>query len=130
MHRIETRHSLCVEADQMKMMRRGVAKIVRFRKRTVAQSAVCTIVMMCLQEKKEIVSEETTINVFFTNDCHCTVSVALTIVYGIPIISLCTELQQKIIHEVETMTPFIVERVHLFVQRLVMSTTEDGKQNA
>ncbi|OAT73484.1 Asp23/Gls24 family envelope stress response protein [Parageobacillus thermoglucosidasius] len=86
--------------------------------------------MMCLQEKQEIVSEETMVNVLFTNDRRCTVSVALTMVYGAPIISLCTELQQKIIHEVETMTPFIVEQVHLFVQRLVMFTTEDGKQNA
>ncbi|UOE78064.1 Asp23/Gls24 family envelope stress response protein [Parageobacillus thermoglucosidasius] len=108
----------------------GVTEIVRFRKRTVAQSAVCTIVMMCLQEKKEIVGEETTVNVVFTNERHCTVSVALTMVYGIPIISLCTELQQKIIHEVEMMTPFIVEQVHLFVQRLVMCPTKDGEQNA
>jgi uncharacterized alkaline shock family protein YloU len=92
---------------------------VRLRRPSVAYSTLLTIVMMCLSEHKEIVAEETVVEIFFTTNRCCTVVVTLVMGYNTSIISICKELQKQIASEIETMTPFTVEHVHLSVKRLV-----------
>jgi uncharacterized alkaline shock family protein YloU len=92
---------------------------VRLRRPSAAYSTLLTIVMMCLSEQKEIVVEETVVEIFFTTNRCCTVVITLVMEYNTSIISICEELQKQIVSEIETMTPFTVEHVHLSVKRLV-----------
>jgi hypothetical protein len=97
-----------------------VREVVRFKKRSdVAYSTLITIVMMCLNDIKEIVRDETSIDILFSQEKSCTVVLKVTMLYGLDIIKLCETLQKQIIIEIEAMTHFKVENVHITVQRLV-----------
>lgn len=93
---------------------------VRLRRSNVAYSTLVTIVMMCLKEQKEIVAEETVIEVLFDENDRCTITIAAVMKYGAEIIPICRKLQEEIANEIGMMTPFTVKQVHITVKRLVV----------
>jgi hypothetical protein len=94
--------------------------ITRFRKLSATQATLLTIAMMCLRDWNEIVVDDSEVYVTFTEDGHCTVTASLVMRWGAPIISLCEQIQKHITEEIEVMTPFTVDAVHVAVKRLDM----------
>jgi uncharacterized alkaline shock family protein YloU len=94
--------------------------ITRFRKLSATQATLLTIAMMCLRDWDEIVIDDSEVYVTITEDGRCTVTASLVMRWGVPIISLCRQIQKHITEEIEAMTPFIVDAVHVVVKRLVM----------
>ncbi|MBB3868014.1 Asp23/Gls24 family envelope stress response protein [Parageobacillus toebii NBRC 107807] len=94
--------------------------IVRFRKLSATQATLLTIVMMCLKDLNDIVIDDCEVHVTIEEDCLCTVTALIVIKRGVPIISLCEQLQKHITEEIEAMTPFTVDKVHVVVKHLAM----------
>jgi hypothetical protein len=100
----------------------GVKEAVRFRKRAdITHTTLVTIVMMCLNELEDIVVNDTSVDIHFSSKEACTVVLKVTMLYGSDIIKRSTMLQEQIKTEIEMMTPFHVENVHITVQKLVYS---------
>lgn len=93
------------------------------RRYDAAYATVATVVMMCLKERLEVVSEESTIDVQFLGLDRCTVTVALVMKSGAQVVSVCKEVQKEIVEEIRMLTPFIVEHVHLIVKKIVFEKT-------
>jgi hypothetical protein len=94
--------------------------VTRFRKLSATQATLLTIVMMCLKDLNEIVIDDCEVHVAIVEDCRCTITASVVIKWGVPIISLCEQLQKHITEEIEAMTPFTVDKVHVVVKRLAM----------
>ncbi|WP_027408258.1 Asp23/Gls24 family envelope stress response protein [Anoxybacteroides tepidamans] len=97
----------------------------RLRRSSAAYLTLVTIATMCLREQKEIVLDETTVDVLFHEKFYCTIAVTAVIKYGAAIIPVCEKLQEQIAAEIQVMTPFVAKHVHIFVKRLA-----DAKINA
>lgn len=93
------------------------------RRYDAAYATVATVVTMCLKERLEVVSEQSTIEIQFHGLDRCTVTVALVLRSGVPVISVCKEVQKEIVEEIRMLTPFVVEHVHLIVKKLVVEKT-------
>jgi hypothetical protein len=93
---------------------------VRLKKRSDAASlTLITIVMMCLHEHEEVVLPDTSIDILFGRNGHCTIVLKMTLEYGLNILHVCEKLQKYIKEEIEAMTNFTVERVDITVQNMV-----------
>jgi uncharacterized alkaline shock family protein YloU len=90
----------------------------RLRRSSAAYATLVTIVMMCLREQAEIVEDGTNIDVLFHEAFRCTITVSVVMKHGCAIIAACEKLQEHIANEIETMTPFAVQHVHILVKRL------------
>ncbi|ANB61637.1 hypothetical protein [Anoxybacteroides amylolyticum] len=93
------------------------------RRYDAACATVATVVMMCLKERLEVVSEESTVDVQFRGLDRCTVTIALVMKSSAPVVSVCKEVQKEIVEEIRILTPFIVEHVHLIVKKLILEKT-------
>ncbi|GLH63377.1 Asp23/Gls24 family envelope stress response protein [Parageobacillus sp. G301] len=94
--------------------------VTRFRKLSATQATLLTIVMMCLKDLNEIVIDDCEVHVAIVEDFRCTITASVVIKWGVPIISLCEQLQKHITEEIEAMTPFTVDKVHVVVKHLAM----------
>ncbi|ANB57714.1 asp23 family protein [Anoxybacillus sp. B7M1] len=92
---------------------------IRLRRPNAAYSTLMTVAMMCLHERQEIVIDETTVDILLNEGFACTIIITAVMRTSSSIISMCEEMQERIAREIETMTPFKVKHVHIFVKRLI-----------
>jgi uncharacterized alkaline shock family protein YloU len=93
---------------------------IRLRKWSAAQATLHTVVMMCLQGRKEIIADDCEVHAVVTDDSRCTVTVSLVVKQEAPLLLLCQQIQKQIAEEIAFMTPFTVDAVHVVVKRLVI----------
>ncbi|MGG3790810.1 Asp23/Gls24 family envelope stress response protein [Geobacillus thermodenitrificans] len=93
---------------------------LRYRKRSAVEATLLTIVMMCVREWEEVLTDDCEVLVTVSQRGRCRITVKLSIRYGAPVLAVCRELQQQIAEEIAAMTPYVAEAIDVTVKRLVM----------
>ncbi|WP_033022155.1 Asp23/Gls24 family envelope stress response protein [Geobacillus sp. FSL W8-0032] len=92
----------------------------RYRRRSAVEATLLMIVMMCVQEQRDVVLDDCEALVIAGQDGRCRVLVKLSLHYGAPVMAVCRQLQRQIAEEIAAMTPYVAEAVDVVVKRLAM----------